>query len=113
MNDQNSSGGFLSGLILGLIAGSVIALLTAPQTGQETRRMLGQKSTEFRGKAADTIDEALAQAERAMLGAREATQRTVERAQQQIAELEAKGQKMAEEQRNRLNKLARSVKQGS
>ncbi len=112
MSDQNSSGSFFSGLIIGAIAGSIVALLTAPRSGEKTRQIISEKSDEFQQKAADTIDEALAQAERAMSSARETTQRTIDRTQQRIDELESKGQKMAADQRDRFNRLSESVREG-
>ncbi len=111
MNDQNSSGSFFSGLLIGAIAGSVVALLTAPQSGEKTRQIISDKTDEFQQKAADTIDEALAQAERAMSSARETTQRTIDKTQKRISELEAKGQKMAAEQRDRLNRLSELMRE--
>ncbi len=113
MSDQSSSGSFFSGLIIGMIAGSVVALLTAPQSGEETRQYISDKTDEYREKAADTIDEALAQAERAMSSARETTQRTIDRTQKRINELESKGEKMAAEQRDRLNRINQSMRQTS
>jgi gas vesicle protein len=105
MEEQENGGGFLSGFFIGLIAGSVVALLTAPQSGEETRQMIGEKSLELREKAAETIDEVLLQGERALASARETTEHTIERTKRQITQLEARGEMMLEEQRQRLNRL--------
>ena len=52
-NDNSNSGvGFLSGLVIGAFAGAVLALVLAPQTGEETRELLG-KAQEAKGKALD------------------------------------------------------------
>ena len=49
--------GFGIGLISGVIIGGVIALLFAPQSGKETRKMIKDKATgmmdAIKGKAAD------------------------------------------------------------
>ena len=49
--------GFGIGLLSGVIIGGVIALLFAPQSGKETRKMIKDKATgmmdAIRGKAAD------------------------------------------------------------
>jgi gas vesicle protein len=103
--NNDSGGGFLSGFFIGLIAGSVVALLTAPQSGEQTRQMIGEKSLELREKAAESIDEVLLQGERALASARETTEHTIERTKRQISQLEARGETMLEEQRQRLNRL--------
>jgi gas vesicle protein len=107
---NESSGGFLSGFIVGLIAGSVVALLTAPQSGEETRQMIGEKSLEIREKAAESIDEVLLQAERAMASARETTEHTIDRTKRQITQLEARGEQMIEEQRQRFNRIVEDAR---
>jgi gas vesicle protein len=108
--NSGSGGGFLSGLIVGLIAGSVIALLTAPQSGEETRQLIGEKSLELREKAAESIDEVLLQAERAMASARETTDHTIERTKRQILQFESRGEKMLEEQRQRFNRIVEEAR---
>jgi gas vesicle protein len=53
-NDRGDSGlGFLSGLVIGGFAGAVLALVLAPQTGEETRDYLRGKAHEAKGKALD------------------------------------------------------------
>jgi gas vesicle protein len=53
-NDRGSAGvGFLSGLVIGAFAGAVIALMLAPQSGEETRDILLGKAQEAKGKALD------------------------------------------------------------
>ena len=39
--------------VLGAIAGAAVALLLAPATGEETRRVLAEKAKEGRDKASD------------------------------------------------------------
>ena len=51
---KKKSGGFLFGLIVGLAAGATLALLLAPQTGEETRETLA-------GQLRDRYSEALTQ----------------------------------------------------
>jgi gas vesicle protein len=108
-NGKNG-GGFLSGFIIGLIAGSVVALLTAPQSGEETRQKIGEKSLEIREKAAESIDDVLLQAERALASARETTEHTIDRTKRQIMQFEARGEKMIEEQRQRFNRIVEDAR---
>lgn len=108
--DSNGGGGFFTGFIVGLITGSVIALLTAPQSGERTREILGEKSLELREKAAETMDDVLLQAERAMASARETTEHTIERTKRQVTQLEARGEQMLEEQRQRFNRIMEAAR---
>ena len=49
MAKQRKSGsGFLFGLVLGMAVGAAIALLFAPQPGEETRSQLSESSTQLR-----------------------------------------------------------------
>jgi gas vesicle protein len=52
-NNNNSGLGFVSGLIIGGLIGAVVALVLAPQSGEETRDLIRGKAHEFRGKAMD------------------------------------------------------------
>jgi gas vesicle protein len=46
------AGSILLAFILGAVGGAAVALLYAPQTGTETREMLGEKASESRDRAA-------------------------------------------------------------
>ncbi|MCW5888404.1 MAG: YtxH domain-containing protein, partial [Anaerolineales bacterium] len=50
MSDRSSSefSGFLSGLLVGGLVGAAVALLTAPHSGEETRRIIRDRSIELR-----------------------------------------------------------------
>ena len=50
--NRDESVGFFSGLILGAVVGAAIALLYAPQSGPETRRLVKEKALEVKEKAA-------------------------------------------------------------
>ncbi|MDX1437815.1 MAG: YtxH domain-containing protein [Anaerolineales bacterium] len=71
MNDNAEDfGAFLVGLVLGGLVGAVAALLMAPQSGEETRVMIRDKSVELRDAAAATADDAITRAEAALDDAR-------------------------------------------
>ncbi len=48
---------FVSGVVLGAIIGAGIALLTAPNSGQRTRRRIARVAGELRDGAADRWDD--------------------------------------------------------
>ena len=57
MSDSSDDFGmFLIGFIVGGVAGAVAALLLAPQSGEETRTLLRDKSIELRDMAAEQAD---------------------------------------------------------
>ncbi|MHB8085157.1 MAG: YtxH domain-containing protein [Dehalococcoidia bacterium] len=53
--NKDSSSGFFAGLIIGAIIGAAVGLLYAPQPGSETRRMVKEKASEVKGKAAEAV----------------------------------------------------------
>ena len=50
--NRDTSSGFFSGLLMGVVIGAAFALLYAPQPGIETRRMVKEKALEVKEKAA-------------------------------------------------------------
>ncbi len=79
MSDRDEFGAFLVGFIVGGLTGAVVSLLFAPQSGEETRAVIKERSIELRDKAALEAEEAWRKAEEA---AREARARTEELAAQ-------------------------------
>ena len=70
MSDRDEFGAFLVGFIVGGLTGAVVSLLFAPQSGEETRALIKDKSIELRDYASQTAEEALARAEAAAAEAR-------------------------------------------
>lgn len=56
MSDHDDFGAFLIGFVVGGVAGAVAALLLAPQSGEETRALIKDKSIELRDKAAEQAE---------------------------------------------------------
>ena len=69
-SDRDEFGAFLVGFIVGGLTGAVVSLLFAPQSGEDTRAFIRDKSIEIRDKAAETTEDALARAEAAASEAR-------------------------------------------
>ena len=70
MSERDEFGAFLVGFIVGGLSGAVVALLFAPQTGEETRALIKDKSIELRDRAQISAEEAIARAEAAAAEAR-------------------------------------------
>ena len=93
MSDRDEFGAFLVGFIVGGLTGAVVALLFAPQSGEETRALIKDKSIELRDKAQLTAEETYARAEAAAKEAR------------------ARAEELAHEARVRAEQLAAEVKE--
>ena len=92
-DNSNEFGAFMSGLLLGGIAGAITALLLAPQSGEETRKVIVDKSLEIKDKALETVDEARVRAEKAAEDARIALgRRRLPHAGHEVLRLGAAGQ---------------------
>ena len=60
MSENNSCqpGSLLAAFAIGALAGATIALLYAPRSGEETRKLIAAKGKELKGKAHDAIEDA-------------------------------------------------------
>lgn len=76
---ERSSGGaeFFAGLVIGGLVGAALALLMAPQSGEETRAQIRDKSLEYKDRA-----------EEGVLTAREQAQKQITTLQDQVASLQ-------------------------
>jgi gas vesicle protein len=52
-DDGSAAGTVVVSFVLGALTGAAVALLMAPATGEETRRMLAEKAREGRDRATD------------------------------------------------------------
>jgi gas vesicle protein len=94
MSDRDEFGAFLVGFIVGGLTGAVVSLLFAPQSGEETRALIKDKSIELRDKATVTAEQALARAEEAANEARA-------RADELAKEIKAKGGTLVSDMKSR------------
>jgi gas vesicle protein len=94
MSERDEFGAFLVGFVVGGLTGAVVALLFAPQSGEETRALIKDKSIELRDKAQVTAEEALARAEKLAADART-------RAEELTREARARAEELGREVRER------------
>jgi len=67
MTDRETDfGAYIAGFIIGGLVGAAAALLLAPQSGEETRTMIRDKSIELKDKAAASAEEAYEKASTAL-----------------------------------------------
>lgn len=110
MSDRDEFGAFLVGFIVGGLTGAVAALLFAPQSGEETRALIKDKSIELRDKAQVTAEEALAKAEAAAAEARaradELAKQVKARGQEVVTSAKERGKGAMEAVRGKVSKKA-------
>ena len=58
-NNNGNVGGVLVAFMAGVVIGAGVALLYAPQTGKETRRMLAKKAGELKDEAEEIMEDTL------------------------------------------------------
>jgi gas vesicle protein len=101
VSDSNGTD-FLAGFLLGAVAGAALALLFAPQTGEQTRESLKSQSIELKGKAEEATARAREQAQDVSARGRIVLEERVA----QLEEAMAEGRKTADRTRRELlNKL--------
>ena len=66
----NDLGTFFVGFVIGGLVGAAVALLMAPQSGEETRVLIKDRSIELKDRAVETGQDARLRAERAVEDAR-------------------------------------------
>ena len=104
MSENNSTfGAFAVGLFTGAILGGIAALLFAPQSGEDTRKLIQEKSQEAYEKAGKTMEETYAQAETSLAEARAKIEELAEEAKKKSLEFQEKGQIMLENITNKEN----------
>ena len=105
MSERDEFGAFLVGFIVGGLTGSVVALLFAPQSGEETRAIIKDKSIELRDRAQVSAEEAIARAEAAAAEARaradELAKQLRERGTEAYTNVRDRGQAVVEDVRER------------
>ena len=109
-DNSNEFGAFMSGLLLGGIAGAITALLLAPQSGEETRKVIIDKSIELKDKALETVEETRVRAEKAADDARVAAQEYSQKVQDQAKNLQEQGRVILEEQKQKIEKVTKTGK---
>lgn len=98
MAEQNGDlGSFLSGLIIGGLIGAAAALLMAPQSGEETRTLIKERSIELKDRAAETAEEARLRAEELAAEARHRAEELTSEARHKAGEISQQARTRADE----------------
>lgn len=97
MSEKNDFGSFVAGLALGALAGAVVSLLMAPQSGEETRQIIKDRAIELKDKGSETFDETKRKAELAYQDALAKAEELSKVTHQQAEELGASLKQKAED----------------
>jgi len=93
-DSSNELGAFLAGFIVGGLVGAAVALLTAPQSGEETRKYISDKSIELKNTAVEKAEQARVKAEAAAVEAQHYAEDLKKRSQELFTEQKAKVEKV-------------------
>jgi len=114
MSDRDEFGAFLVGFIVGGLTGAVVSLLFAPQSGEETRALIKDKSIELRDKAQVSAEEAIARAEAAAAEARaradDLARQLRDRSKEVYSDVRDRGQAAIEDVRERGKSVVENVR---
>ena len=66
MSDNNDFVSFLAGMVIGGLVGAAAAMLLAPQSGEDTRALIRDKSIELKDKAIEAGQDMQLRAEKAL-----------------------------------------------
>ena len=95
-------GAFLAGFVIGGMVGAAVALLLAPQSGEETRTIIHDRSIELKDKAAEKAETARIKAEAAAAEARARADELAKLTQEKAIEFKKKGQDLYQTQKARI-----------
>ena len=101
-DNDASGGGFVTGLLLGLLAGATLAMIAAPQSGEDTRDILRAKACEAADRARDRAGDVCEGVAGATNDLVERGRAIVEGARARVDGAVADGLEAAQQQRNEL-----------
>ena len=95
-------GAFLAGFVIGGLVGAAVALIMAPQSGEETRTIIHDRSIELKDKASEKAETARIKAEAAAAEARARADELAKLTQEKAMELKKKGQEVYQAQKSKI-----------
>lgn len=102
MADNDDFGAFVTGFMVGGLIGAAVALLLAPQSGEETRVLIRDKGIELRDQVESTASDARVRAEEMAQDARS-----------RATDMQARGQVVLEQQKSRIEEAMQAGKKAA
>ncbi len=84
---MSKSGNFIAGILTGALAGTVLALLYAPDTGKNTRDRLSYRLSSYRDELIDLIEQLREEKEHLISEAKDKGDKVVQSAKQKADDL--------------------------
>ena len=113
MANDDDFGTFLAGFVIGGLVGAAVAMLMAPQSGEETRTLIKEKSIELKDRATEygadardraekALEDARTRADAAIVDLRARSDELAAMTRERASELQHRGQVVLDEQRTKL-----------
>jgi gas vesicle protein len=112
-NYNNEGAAFFAGLVIGGLVGAALALLLAPQSGEETRAQIRDKSLEYKDLAEERILEARQRATEAGHRAQEQISTLQEKSKEALVKGKETATGAIEKGKQTVNQAVRRTKDGS
>jgi gas vesicle protein len=104
-------GAYVSGFLLGGLVGAAVALLLAPQTGEETRALIGEKAIELKDQVDQKASETLTRAEQIAEEAKLRAEKLTEEAKVKASDIQKQGKEIIDTQKTKLEKAIEAGKE--
>jgi gas vesicle protein len=88
---RSSVGSLLSGFLIGGLIGAAVALLAAPQSGSETRAMIGDRASELRDRATDIATDTRDRATKVIASARDQATDVINKTKDRVSDVTQRG----------------------
>lgn len=111
-NKDNSFEFFLVGFIAGCVSSAIVSILYAPKSGEETRKMIREKSEDFVNSANKSIDRVYKQAEIATNNAVDKFNEFAEIAREQSDAITQRGKKILNLTQDKIKAGAEEIESG-
>ncbi len=109
-DNDGEFGAFLAGFVIGGLVGAAVALLLAPYSGEETRKLIQDKSIELKNTTIEQAEAARARAEAAAVEARKHADELAKLAKERTEEVRRRGAEIFEEQKAKVGKAIEAGK---
>lgn len=99
---RNSSGDFVAGFVIGALVGAAATLLLAPQSGEQTRTLIREKSIELGQRADELSAEARRRAEELQAEARQRAEMVQTQARERAEMVQTQAKERADQLQGRV-----------